>query len=219
MEPAKELRLKNLSIRGDISVWPLDMLDWEQAINCWRQIRHTIRSDDASSRTFELQLVEVRAALDNFREQLEVLGSPNPPLSPPPPNPSLPQRSPGAKSTALAPDEIHLKNLEIKGIVSVWPLEMFPWRPDIRRWRILIMGPTGSGKSSFIEAIAGPNWMINKISSGQLEGFTQDVNCYYIENVMWKEYPIYIVDTPGFADTKMSEFEILRKIEAWMSSD
>ncbi|PPQ83607.1 hypothetical protein CVT24_005420 [Panaeolus cyanescens] len=82
------------------------------------------------------------------------------------------------------------------------------------------MGPTGAGKSTFIEALAGPNSKMEKISSGRLEGYTQDITCYEVLNFKrHNDYTMYIIDSPGFADTKISEFEIVSKIQRWIKDN
>ncbi|KAF9053469.1 P-loop containing nucleoside triphosphate hydrolase protein [Panaeolus papilionaceus] len=80
---------------------------------------------------------------------------------------------------------------------------------------ILIMGPTGSGKSSFIEALAAKSQQLS-ISKDQLAGYTQTVNCYEVINVMRDGRNICLVDTPGFSDSKISEVEIIDMIRKWM---
>ncbi|PPR06045.1 hypothetical protein CVT24_004713 [Panaeolus cyanescens] len=100
----------------------------------------------------------------------------------------------------------------------------------------LALGPTGSGKSSFIEALAGPNTSLG-ISKNQLAGYTQDCTAYILVNAwyqhrprkdntdvnndlqqttMGKKRPIIIVDSPGFADSKLSMQGIMTKIRTWM---
>ncbi|KAF9041675.1 hypothetical protein BJ165DRAFT_1490294 [Panaeolus papilionaceus] len=81
----------------------------------------------------------------------------------------------------------------------------------------LIMGPTGAGKSSFIEALAGEscNFLISK---DQLSGYTQHVTDYALINVTTSSgNPIHIIDTPGFADTNISELEVITMINEWIS--
>ncbi|PPR07362.1 hypothetical protein CVT24_007251 [Panaeolus cyanescens] len=84
---------------------------------------------------------------------------------------------------------------------------------------ILLLGGTGSGKSSFIEALAGSGRQLG-ISGGTLESVTQEVQAFKVVNVhvAWSHgdfWPIYLVDTPGFLDSKMSELEVLSKVNAW----
>ncbi|KAF9034773.1 hypothetical protein BJ165DRAFT_1598387 [Panaeolus papilionaceus] len=72
----------------------------------------------------------------------------------------------------------------------------------------ILLGPTGSGKSTFIESLA-PNTSLG-LSSNKLEGFTQSVNIYRIVNIKFVgTAPIYLVDVPGFADTKISSMGIV----------
>ncbi|KAF9041671.1 P-loop containing nucleoside triphosphate hydrolase protein [Panaeolus papilionaceus] len=81
----------------------------------------------------------------------------------------------------------------------------------------LIMGPTGAGKSSFIEALAGESCNFS-ISKDQLSGYTQQVTDYKLVNVTTSNgNPIHIIDTPGFADTNISEVEVIGMINEWMS--
>ncbi|KAF9035771.1 hypothetical protein BJ165DRAFT_1533253 [Panaeolus papilionaceus] len=85
---------------------------------------------------------------------------------------------------------------------------------------VLILGPTGSGKSTFIEALSPDSSL--QISSNQLEGFTQSIGTYKIENIEVVSRVgeptrvIYLVDAPGFADTKISETSIVSMLREWM---
>ncbi|KAF9030165.1 P-loop containing nucleoside triphosphate hydrolase protein, partial [Panaeolus papilionaceus] len=77
-----------------------------------------------------------------------------------------------------------------------------------------ILGPTGTGKSTFIEALAS-NASLG-ISSNRLEGFTQSISAYQLINVQKNSgRPIYLVDVPGFSDTKISEMKILSMLKDW----
>ncbi|KAF9043447.1 hypothetical protein BJ165DRAFT_1612470 [Panaeolus papilionaceus] len=76
------------------------------------------------------------------------------------------------------------------------------------------MGPTGAGKSSFIEALGLKG--SSKISSNGLDGYTQAIYTYKLKNVTWIGNPIYLVDPPGFADTKISEMAIVSMLQKWM---
>ncbi|KAF9054088.1 hypothetical protein BJ165DRAFT_1435992 [Panaeolus papilionaceus] len=103
------------------------------------------------------------------------------------------------------------------------------------------MGPTGSGKSSvsrasfhddilvrlrsasnlyqFLESLAskqtaGPLG----IAKDQLESVTHSVTCYELVNVLRnrsKPRPLIIIDTPGLADPKISEIQVLKNIKQW----
>ncbi|KAF9044925.1 hypothetical protein BJ165DRAFT_1317976, partial [Panaeolus papilionaceus] len=74
-------------------------------------------------------------------------------------------------------------------------------------------GPTGAGKSSFIEAVACNSSL--QISSNRLEGFTQSISTYRVKNVHQAGDPIYLVDVPGFADTKISMMGIVSMLREW----
>ncbi|KAF9035775.1 hypothetical protein BJ165DRAFT_1533256 [Panaeolus papilionaceus] len=106
--------------------------------------------------------------------------------------------------------------LNISGPISVTPVV-----PGNLLWGsvVLILGPTGSGKSTFIEALLPDSSL--QISSNQLEGFTQSIGTYKIENVevTRTDEPtsvIYLVDVPGFTDTKISETSIVCMLREWM---
>ncbi|PPQ75395.1 hypothetical protein CVT24_012989 [Panaeolus cyanescens] len=104
---------------------------------------------------------------------------------------------------------------------------------SVQRWtgkvplfttNILLLGPTGSGKSSFIEALAGNGHKLG-ISGGTLESVTQDVQAFKILNMclkfeegsLWPSNDLYLIDTPGFSDSKLSEMSTFRKINRWES--
>ncbi|KAF9034273.1 hypothetical protein BJ165DRAFT_1534101 [Panaeolus papilionaceus] len=82
----------------------------------------------------------------------------------------------------------------------------------------LIMGPTGAGKSSFVEALAGVSQTLS-ISKDQLAGYTQTVTAYRLVNVLHTQHdpprPVYLIDTPGFSDSKIAEIEILNMVRKW----
>ncbi|KAF9034628.1 P-loop containing nucleoside triphosphate hydrolase protein, partial [Panaeolus papilionaceus] len=79
------------------------------------------------------------------------------------------------------------------------------------------MGPTGSGKSSFIEALGLKG--ASKISSHSLDACTQTVSTYILNNVTRRGDPIYLVDSPGFADTKISEMAITSMLQKWIQDN
>ncbi|PPR04561.1 hypothetical protein CVT24_012070 [Panaeolus cyanescens] len=90
-------------------------------------------------------------------------------------------------------------------------------------FRVLLLGATGSGKSSFIEALAGNDHQLG-ISGGTLDSVTQNVQAFKAVNVQLMgrhdEFrPLYIIDTPGFLDSKMSELEIVNKVKGWMDQN
>ncbi|KAF9032376.1 P-loop containing nucleoside triphosphate hydrolase protein [Panaeolus papilionaceus] len=80
---------------------------------------------------------------------------------------------------------------------------------------ILLLGATGSGKSTFIECIGNDKSI--QISGNKLDGVTQDLSIYRLNNVYrLGGLPIYLMDTPGFADDKLPETRILRMIQSFM---
>ncbi|PPQ72645.1 hypothetical protein CVT24_012646 [Panaeolus cyanescens] len=93
------------------------------------------------------------------------------------------------------------------------------WRDPRVAHIILLAGPTGSGKSSFIEALSNTKSL--GISKDQLEGFTQAVTAYKVENLLvdylGKRYPVCLLDSPGFSDANISEFEVIEQVRKWLS--
>ncbi|KAF9042306.1 hypothetical protein BJ165DRAFT_1405991 [Panaeolus papilionaceus] len=96
---------------------------------------------------------------------------------------------------------------------------------DNKRDRIvLVIGPTGSGKSAFIEALCVHEDL--GISKNQLESVTQTITPYEMVDMSLWDGPgtesisisagFYVVDTPGFSDTQISELEIIEMINDWL---
>ncbi|KAF9037937.1 hypothetical protein BJ165DRAFT_1531850 [Panaeolus papilionaceus] len=83
--------------------------------------------------------------------------------------------------------------------------------------KVLIMGPTGSGKSSFIEALGLKG--TSRISSNGLDGCTQTISAYCLNNVTRNGSVIYLVDSPGFADSKISEMSIVTMLQRWIKQN
>ncbi|KAG2336081.1 hypothetical protein BDR05DRAFT_897242 [Suillus weaverae] len=76
-----------------------------------------------------------------------------------------------------------------------------------------IMGPTGTGKSSFIN-IATRNEHA-KVGHG-LDSCTQDVTAYNFPHVDGSGRNVVFVDTPGFEDSLRTDYEVLKEIAAWL---
>ncbi|KAF9035787.1 hypothetical protein BJ165DRAFT_1508327 [Panaeolus papilionaceus] len=105
-----------------------------------------------------------------------------------------------------------IKNLSIHGDVSVERVSKIVSQESVGFFVFVILGPTGSGKSTFIESLS-PNTSLG-LSSNKLEGFTQSVSIYRVVNVKARRlYPIYLVDVPGFADSKISAMGIVSMLK------
>ncbi|PPR04717.1 hypothetical protein CVT24_011839 [Panaeolus cyanescens] len=78
---------------------------------------------------------------------------------------------------------------------------------------ILLLGPTGAGKSNFIERLAAEKL---NISTGSLERGTNSIELYRLMNhPIWADR-IVLVDTPGFRDSTLSEYGSIKAIREWI---
>ncbi|KAI1739859.1 hypothetical protein F4680DRAFT_448474 [Xylaria scruposa] len=82
--------------------------------------------------------------------------------------------------------------------------------------RILIMGPIGSGKSSFVEAAKEPGYTI-KISD-EAESCTREC-MEYPTRYSSGHNQIFLIDTPGFEDPLTPNAAILKEIAKYIKDD
>ncbi|KAF5359745.1 hypothetical protein D9756_003445 [Leucocoprinus leucothites] len=76
---------------------------------------------------------------------------------------------------------------------------------------IIVMGPTGAGKSNFIKVATGND----DVQVGHsLRSHTDDINVFKCQGPRGREF--HFVDTPGFDDTYRHEGEILSRIASWL---
>lgn len=87
--------------------------------------------------------------------------------------------------------------------------ETLPSQIPDRPMAIAIMGPTGTGKSTFISKLAGREMKIGH----SLSSCTEDVE--EIPCKVGNKY-VVLVDTPGFNDTHRTDTEILSALADWM---
>jgi len=80
---------------------------------------------------------------------------------------------------------------------------------------IPIMGPTGAGKSSFINIATGQD--LTRVGHG-LESCTADIQVIPIPHPNDPTRRIVFVDTPGFDDTYVSDADILKCIAEWLEN-
>ncbi|KDR68534.1 hypothetical protein GALMADRAFT_1034423 [Galerina marginata CBS 339.88] len=77
---------------------------------------------------------------------------------------------------------------------------------------IAVMGPTGTGKTSFINLLSGSNLRVGS----ELESCTSDVQIS--EPFELDSQVVTLIDTPGFDDTRLSDTNVLNMIAAYLSS-
>ncbi|KAF5326674.1 hypothetical protein D9619_004004 [Psilocybe cf. subviscida] len=85
------------------------------------------------------------------------------------------------------------------------------FQDETRVLSIAVMGPTGTGKSSFINMMSGSHLQVGK----HLESCTSDVQIsdpFELDGQV-----INLIDTPGFDDTTLSEHSVLNLIAAFLS--
>jgi len=81
---------------------------------------------------------------------------------------------------------------------------------------IPVMGPTGVGKSTFINTLLGRNAML---VGHDISSCTSTLQYAIVDNPPPCEgHRVIIVDTPGFDDTYEEDVEILRRIAVWLAS-
>jgi len=74
---------------------------------------------------------------------------------------------------------------------------------------VAVMGPTGSGKSSFIELATG----VVGIAGHGLQSFTSKIS---VVKLAYPGVNLCFVDTPGFDDTNTSDLDIFKMISNWL---
>jgi len=124
------------------------------------------------------------------------------------------------RSILINPDYIEKKNYKL----FLHPEIKFSEKEKNLCHTILLIGETGSGKTTFINFLVNAIFKIEfsddkrlilineKTNKSESESQTSDVNEY---NIKTKDYPpLKIVDTPGFSDTKgiYADFENTKKI-------
>ncbi|KAJ3513208.1 hypothetical protein NLJ89_g3076 [Agrocybe chaxingu] len=80
---------------------------------------------------------------------------------------------------------------------------------------IALMGPTGSGKSHFIDALFRTAAQHQRAGSS-LESCTKKTQAIRLRNHPRYGDRLVLVDTPGFNDTQKSDFEVLKLISDWL---
>jgi GTP-binding protein EngB required for normal cell division len=84
---------------------------------------------------------------------------------------------------------------------------------------IPVMGPTGAGKSTFINTLLGEERMLvgHELTSCTIQPQAITINPIPRHSRL-KGYRLVLVDTPGFDDTYMGDAEILGRIAKWLET-
>ncbi|KAF8557902.1 hypothetical protein OG21DRAFT_1481907 [Imleria badia] len=85
------------------------------------------------------------------------------------------------------------------------------FKPDPDDFIIVFMGPTGSGKTNFINNLTGNT---ERRKAGHLKSDTQDVTPYLNS---YRGVRVVLVEMPGFDDTYRQDSDILRVIADWLT--
>jgi len=84
---------------------------------------------------------------------------------------------------------------------------------------IPVMGPTGVGKSTFINTLLGQDCM--RVGH-EMTSCTSKLEYFVIDPISNQSrlqgHRVVIVDTPGFDDTYQDDVEILRRVAVWLAS-
>ncbi|KAJ8120908.1 hypothetical protein ONZ43_g2509 [Nemania bipapillata] len=75
---------------------------------------------------------------------------------------------------------------------------------------IVVMGVTGSGKTTFISRLLGRELVVGH----DLESCTSDVDFF---DLKYKGKTLHLIDTPGFDDTYRTDIDILTTIVNWLN--
>ncbi|KAF9031910.1 hypothetical protein BJ165DRAFT_1571790 [Panaeolus papilionaceus] len=108
-------------------------------------------------------------------------------------------------------DETHYDYPQVLGPLRVEPV--IPEELKGQRVRVcILMGPTGAGKSAFIEALAPKQGL--SISKDTIDSVTQNIVCYNVVNLHDGGNPVVLMDTPGLLDLHMSESRVISMISS-----
>ncbi|PPR04609.1 hypothetical protein CVT24_011737, partial [Panaeolus cyanescens] len=92
---------------------------------------------------------------------------------------------------------------------------------------ILLVGPTGAGKSNFIKALCDNNndkSLEIALLNDRLQESTKIVTAYHVENTAVRypnrnTSPVCLLDSPGVGSSSISEMEIFRQLRRWLETN
>ncbi|KAH9925223.1 P-loop containing nucleoside triphosphate hydrolase protein [Fomitopsis serialis] len=98
-----------------------------------------------------------------------------------------------------------LYNGNLKLIACVASTRLFQTQSHLRAYNSRVTGPTGAGKTTFINYVCGSNL---EVGTG-LRSCTKDIGVAYC---MMGDAKVVLIDTPGFDDTTKSQADVLEDI-------
>ncbi|PPQ75802.1 hypothetical protein CVT24_002683 [Panaeolus cyanescens] len=127
------------------------------------------------------------------------------------------QKPGNGKPSANPGSSRNSSNLNIKNLVSSSARFVTIDEIDEKDIIILVMGKTGTGKTSFIRALADNAPFIRRLVTDDYESAARPPTCVQFK-IRGSESNLILVDTPGFDDVSIPNAHILTMIAAWMSA-
>ncbi|PPQ66132.1 hypothetical protein CVT24_000219 [Panaeolus cyanescens] len=197
--PIEEFIIQLLVEKHESVVTALDLV--VQGITALREAEEKTDVEERQLAEYSADLRRLKAELTRFPNATDVQKT----------------KRPGAK---LFESGKVLEALRLDSLVQVINSAIDPPMEDIHLDDIIIavMGPTGTGKTSFIQAVAGENYYVGRRDIGHsVEGGSIGVS-YVSVPITGTHSNLILVDTPGFDDPGKQDVQTLEIIATWLES-